>query len=80
LLIVGAKRYAMGMSKHMLDLDEDALLHARLTLGAETFSQTVNEALRRVIEQHNEDLETRLNLMAGVRTFPQPETWSSRAA
>jgi Arc/MetJ family transcription regulator len=80
LLIVGAKRYAMGMSKHMLDLDEDALLHARLTLGAENFSQTVNEALRRVTEEHTEDIETRLNLMAGVRTFPEADSWTSRAA
>lgn len=68
------------MSKHMLDLDEDALLHARLTLGAETFSETVNEALRRVSEQHTEELETRLNQMAGIRSFPPAESWSGRAA
>jgi Arc/MetJ family transcription regulator len=79
-MVVGTKRYAIGMSKHMLDLDEDALLHARLTLGAETFSQTVNEALRRVTEQQIDDIETRLNLMAGVRRFPQADTWASRAA
>ncbi len=64
----------------MLDLDEDVLIHARLTLGAETFSETVNEALRRVTEQQREDIETRLDTMAGVRTFPHADNWVSSAA
>lgn len=32
--------------KHLVDLDEEALAHARLALGTHTIKDTVNQALR----------------------------------
>jgi Arc/MetJ family transcription regulator len=38
--------YTTVMTKHLVDIDDEALGAARATLGTQTIEETVNEALR----------------------------------
>src|SRR5688572_28718196 len=51
--IPDARYILVGMSKHLIDLDEGALSAARTELGTTTIKDTVNEALRRTVEQRH---------------------------
>ena len=63
--------------KHLIDLDEDALMAARAALGTPTIRATVNEALRRA--GVDADRETRirasLDALASMPAFDREDAW-----
>lgn len=67
--------YSWGMSKHLVDLDEDALSAARTELGTTTIKDTVNEALRRTIEQRRPRVVAALDTLAAADLDDRADAW-----
>lgn len=65
----------VGMSKHLVDLDEDALSAARTELGTTTIKDTVNEALRRTIEQRRPRVVAALDTLAAADLDDRADAW-----
>ena len=63
------------MSKHLVDIDEEALRAARARLGSETIKETVNRALRQAGEQQLEAVKRRLDLLARAELDPREQAW-----
>lgn len=63
------------MSKHLVDIDEEALRAARARLGSETIKETVNRALRQAGEQQRESVKRRLDLLARAELDPREQAW-----
>jgi Arc/MetJ family transcription regulator len=63
------------MSKHLVDLDEDALSAARAELGTTTIKDTVNEALRRTIEQRRPRVAAALDILAAADLDDRANAW-----
>ncbi len=63
------------MSKHLVDLDEDALSAARAELGTATIKDTVNEALRRTIEQRHPRVVAALDTLAAAVLDDRADAW-----
>jgi Arc/MetJ family transcription regulator len=63
------------MSKHLVDLDEDALSAARAELGTTTIKDTVNEALRRTIEQRRPRVAAALDTLAAADLDDRAGAW-----
>lgn len=63
------------MSKHLVDLDEDALSAARAELGTTTIRDTVNEALRRTIEQRRPRIAAALDTLAAADLDDRADAW-----
>lgn len=63
------------MAKHLVDLDEDALSAARAELGTTTIKDTVNEALRRAIEQRGARIVEALDTLAGAELDDRADAW-----
>ncbi len=63
------------MSKHLVDIDEEALRAARARLGSETIKETVNRALRQVGDQQGEAVKRRLDLLARAELDPREQAW-----
>jgi Arc/MetJ family transcription regulator len=63
------------MSKHLVDIDEQALRSARAELGTETIKETVNQALRRAGTEHRGAVKRRLDLLARARLAPREQAW-----
>jgi Arc/MetJ family transcription regulator len=63
------------MSKHLVDIDEDALIAARAKLGTETIKDTVNGALRRASGGHISDVRERLDVLAHAELVAREEAW-----
>lgn len=63
------------MSKHLVDLDEDALSAARIELGTTTIKDTVNEALRRTIEQRRPRVVAALDTLAAAGLDDRADAW-----
>ena len=55
------------MAKHLVDIDEQALLNARAQLGAGTIKETVNRALRLAGGERGAAVKNRLDALAHVR-------------
>jgi Arc/MetJ family transcription regulator len=64
-----------GISKHLVDLDEDALSAARAELGTTTIKDTVNEALRRAIEQRRPRVVAALDMLAAADLDDRADAW-----
>ena len=64
--------------KHLIDLDEDALLAARATLGTSTIRATVNEALRRAAADSDREARIRssLDTLASMPSFERADAWA----
>ena len=63
------------MSKHLIDLDEDALSAARAELGTTTIKDTVNEALRRTVQQRSPRVVSALDTLAAADLDDRAGAW-----
>src|SRR5665213_1005783 len=52
------------MSKHLVDIDEQALSAARSELGTRTIKETVNRALRQAVEDRDERVKKAFDVLA----------------
>jgi Arc/MetJ family transcription regulator len=63
------------MGKHLIDVDEVALSAARAELGTRTIRDTVNEALRRAVNDRHERVHVALDVLAGVQFDDREDAW-----
>jgi hypothetical protein len=63
------------MAKHLVDLDEDQLSAARITLGTVTIKDTVNEALRKANAGHDQRIVSALDTLAKAPTDDRADAW-----
>jgi Arc/MetJ family transcription regulator len=63
------------VSKHLIDIDEDALRTARARLGSRTIKETVNRALRLAGGEHRHEVKRRLDLLAGADLAAREQAW-----
>jgi Arc/MetJ family transcription regulator len=67
--------YIEGMTKRLIDIDEDALAAARASLGTRTLKDTVNESLRLVAKNRSAQLESALTDLAGFDLDDRSDAW-----
>jgi hypothetical protein len=63
------------MSKHLVDIDEQALRAARTTLGTDTIKATVNGALHLASGDHSAAVNERLDILAAADLTPREQAW-----
>ena len=63
------------MSKHLVDIDDDALAAARAELGTRTIKDTVNEALRRAVGKRDARVRRALDVLATTRLADRRDAW-----
>jgi Arc/MetJ family transcription regulator len=67
--------YTALMTKHLVDIDEEALLSARQELGTETIKETVNLALRRAGAEHQVEVSRKLDTLARLKLSDRGDAW-----
>lgn len=67
--------YTAPMSKHLVDIDEEALTAARAKFGSATIKETVNRALRQAGEDHRRKLKRRLDSLADADLADREQAW-----
>jgi Arc/MetJ family transcription regulator len=73
--IAAASVYTASVSKHLVDIDEEALQTARAKFGSETIKETVNRALRQAGGEHRQAVKRRLDLLAGADLDAREQAW-----
>jgi hypothetical protein len=63
------------MAKHLVDVDERALIAAKVELGTRTLKDTVNEALRRVAPRRDRRVARALDTLAKARLADRGAAW-----
>jgi Arc/MetJ family transcription regulator len=63
------------MSKHLVDIDEQALSAARSELGTRTIKETVNRALRQAVENRDKKVKKALKVLAGSDLAAREDAW-----
>lgn len=63
------------MSKHLVDIDDDALRAARAELGTNTIKDTVNLALRRASAEHGDVVKKALDVLARADLSDREQGW-----
>jgi Arc/MetJ family transcription regulator len=63
------------MSKHLVDIDEEALTAARARLGSETIKETVNRALRQAAGEHRRAVKRSLDQLAEADLVDREQAW-----
>jgi Arc/MetJ family transcription regulator len=63
------------MSKHLVDIDEEALRAARARLGSETIKETVNRSLRHAAGEHRRAVKRRLDRLAQADLAARERAW-----
>ena len=63
------------MSKHLVDIDEEALRTAREKLGSATIKETVNRALRQAGGEHRRTVKQRLDSLASADLADRDQAW-----
>lgn len=63
------------MSKHLVDIDEQALSAARLELGTRTIKETVNRALRQAVGDRDERVKQAFDVLAGSDLAGREDAW-----
>jgi Arc/MetJ family transcription regulator len=63
------------VGKHLVDIDDEALLRARAELRTETIKDTVNEALRRAGAPRRPRVERALDILARADLADREEAW-----
>jgi Arc/MetJ family transcription regulator len=63
------------MSKHLVDIDEQALSAARSELGTSTIKETVNRALRQAIENRGEKVKQAFDVLASSDLAAREDAW-----
>lgn len=64
-----------GVAKHLVDLDEVALIGARAELGTTTIRDTVNEALRRATADRERRTAAALDALSGACHDDRADAW-----
>ncbi len=64
-----------GVTKHLVDIDEDALSAARAELRTRTIKETVNEALRRASSTRTEAVKKSLDVLARIDLDQREHGW-----
>jgi Arc/MetJ family transcription regulator len=67
--------YTGGVTKHLIELDEDALGAARAELGTTTIKETVNQALQRATHQRQERVAAALDTIASAYLEDRSDAW-----
>lgn len=67
--------YTDGMTKHLVDIDEDTLGAARAELGTTTLKDTVNEALRLAASSRDQRVARSLDALAGADLADRDDAW-----
>jgi Arc/MetJ family transcription regulator len=63
------------VSKHLVDIDEQALRAAQAELRTQTIRETVNEALRRASTARDERVGKALDKLARAHLVDRAEAW-----
>jgi Arc/MetJ family transcription regulator len=63
------------VAKHLVDLDEDALVAARAELHTATIRDTVNEALRRAAVRRGRRVAAALDVLAEAPLDDRADAW-----
>ena len=63
------------MTKHLVDLDDDALNAARAELGTATIKDTVNEALRLAAQERAARVTSALAALAAASFDDRDQAW-----
>ena len=63
------------MSKHLVDIDDDALGAARAQLGTDTIKDTVNEALRHVSKGRDKEVARSIDVLARAKLQDRERAW-----
>jgi Arc/MetJ family transcription regulator len=63
------------VSKHLVDIDDEALQAARAELRTVTIKETVNEALRQAGAARHPRVERALDILAGADLLEREEAW-----
>jgi Arc/MetJ family transcription regulator len=63
------------VSKHLVDIDEQALEAARAKLGTDTIKDTVNGALRRASGEHTSKVRKRLDALSRAKLTGREQAW-----
>lgn len=63
------------MSKHLVDIDDDALSAARAELGTATIKDTVNQALRRAADQRPAAVKKALDVLSRADLAKREDSW-----
>ena len=67
--------YTDRVSKHLVDIDDDALGTAQAELRTETIKETVNEALRLAGAARHPRVKRALDILAGADLVERDEAW-----
>ena len=63
------------MSKHLVDIDEQALSAARAELGTGTIKDTINEALRVAAAGRDPRITKALDVLADAELVDRADAW-----
>jgi Arc/MetJ family transcription regulator len=63
------------VSKHLVDIDDEALLRARAELRTETIKDTVNEALRQAGAARRPRVKQALEILARADLVDREDAW-----
>jgi Arc/MetJ family transcription regulator len=63
------------MSKHLVDIDEQALSAARSELGTDTIKETVNRALRQAVRDRDERVKKAFEVLASSDLASRGDAW-----
>ena len=63
------------MAKHLVDIDERALIAAKVELGTRTLKDTVNEALRRIAPRRDRRVARALDTLAKASLADRGAAW-----
>jgi Arc/MetJ family transcription regulator len=67
--------YTAGVTKHLVDIDDDTLGAARAELGTATLKDTVNEALRLAASSRDQRVSRALDALAGADLGDREDAW-----
>jgi Arc/MetJ family transcription regulator len=63
------------MTKHLVDIDDEALGAARATLGTQTIKETVNEALRAAAGERSAIVKEAFDRLGWARLVDRESAW-----
>ena len=63
------------MTKHLVDIDDDALGAARAELGTDSIKETVNEALRRVSRGRRKGVSRAIDVLIRAKLEDRDRAW-----
>ncbi len=71
----GPESSGPAMSKHLVDLDDDALDAARAQLGTKTIKETVKEALRQVSRDRSKMVSQAIDVLVHAKLEDRNRAW-----